>query len=137
MSHQIPESVLSSPPNSKAPSADSALKFTYVENPFSFAVSRTGPNSDSVLFNTSGAQLIFESQYVRLRTQIPDDANLYGFGEHSDSFRLNTTNYTRTFWNSESAIHPASFQFQLALTPCISTTCTAAATEFSCAIRTG
>jgi alpha-glucosidase len=43
--------------------------------------------------------LVFESQYVRLRTTLPSDPNLYGLGETSDSFRLETDDYYRTLWN--------------------------------------
>ena len=39
--------------------------------------------------------MIFESQYLGLRTSLPPDPNLYGLGEHTDLFRLNTTNYTQ------------------------------------------
>jgi alpha-glucosidase len=39
---------------------------------------------------------VFENQYLRLRTSLPDAPRLYGIGEHTDGFQLNTTNYTRT-----------------------------------------
>ena len=61
---------------------------------------------DEVLFDTSAAALVFESQYVRLRTSLPDDPYLYGLGEHSDPFRLNTTDYIRTLWNQDSYAIP-------------------------------
>jgi len=54
-----------------------------------------------VLFDTSAASLVFESQYVRLRTSLPESPSLYGLGEHTDPFMLNTTNYTRTIWNRD------------------------------------
>ena len=72
--------------------------FNYTENPFTFAVSR--PNGE-VLFNTSGSPMVFESQYLRLRTSLPKNPNLYGLGEHSDHFRLNSSNYTRTMWSRD------------------------------------
>ncbi|KAI0487499.1 galactose mutarotase-like domain-containing protein [Xylaria cf. heliscus] len=81
---------------------DADLQLT--EKPFSFPVPRT--DSEEVLFNTNGTKLIFESQYVHLRTQLPKNPNLYGFGEHSDSFRLPTDNYRRTLWNAESSFSP-------------------------------
>lgn len=37
-----------------------------------------------------------------MRTSLPDDPYLYGLGEHTDPFRLNTTNYIRTLWNRDS-----------------------------------
>lgn len=98
------ESVLARPTNGGGPSVDSLLQFTFVENPFSFAITRKASNS--TLFNTTGTQLIFESQYVRLRTSLPPNPNLYGLGEHSDSFRLETQDYQRVFWNSESPYIP-------------------------------
>jgi alpha-glucosidase len=75
-----------------------------VEKPFSFTVKRK--ENGEVLFDTSAAQLIFETQYVRLRTKLPENPNLYGLGEHSDSFRLTTQNYQRVMWNSESPFIP-------------------------------
>ena len=76
------------------------MQFKYKEEPFSFSVTR--PGSGEVLFDTSAASLVFESQYLRLRTRLPDHPNLYGLGEHSDSFRLKTSNYTRTLWSQDS-----------------------------------
>ena len=67
------------------------------EDPFSFRVTRT--STKEVLFDSSSASLIFESEYLRLRTSLPVDPNLYGLGENSDSFRLPTSNYFHTFWN--------------------------------------
>ena len=79
--------------------ADSSLQFVLVEEPFSFSVKRTATNE--TIFDTSAAQLIFESQYLRLRTALPTNPNLYGLGEDTDPFRLNTTNYTRTLWSRD------------------------------------
>jgi alpha-glucosidase len=102
--YQIQEAVLPRPSGHGVLAKDSAIKFALTEDPFSFSISRT--DSDEVLFNTNGTKLIFESQYVYLRTQLPKDPNLYGLGEHSDSFRLSTKNYQRTFWNAESPFLP-------------------------------
>jgi len=77
----------------------SALEFQMVENPFSFSVVRA--DNKEVIFNTAGAPLIFESQYLRLRTSLPDNPSLYGLGEDTDPFRLNTTEYTRTLWSRD------------------------------------
>lgn len=76
------------------------LAFEYEENPFSFSVKRSGGDGE-VLFDSSAAGLVFESQYVRLRTSLPDSPSLYGLGESTDPFMLNTTNYTRTIWNRD------------------------------------
>lgn len=82
------------------PPKKAALQFTWTEDPFSFAVLRR--DSQEVLFNSSGWPMVFETQYVRIQTKLPNEPNLYGLGEHSDSFRLETSNYTRTLWNAES-----------------------------------
>ncbi|KAF2193755.1 glycoside hydrolase family 31 protein [Zopfia rhizophila CBS 207.26] len=102
--YQVQEDVLPRPKNDKALSSGAALQFDLVEKPFSFTVTRK--ENDEVLFDTSGTQLIFESQYVRLQTRLPNDPNLYGLGEHSDSFRMTTRNYQRVMYNSESPFIP-------------------------------
>lgn len=95
----MPESVFPRPGGSSSASAN-RLRFDYTASPFSFQVSRR--DTHEVLFDTSAAPLVFESQYVRLRTKLPQDPYLYGLGEHSDAFRLNTTSYVRTLWNQDS-----------------------------------
>jgi alpha-glucosidase len=34
-------------------------------------------------------------------TDLPSNPNLYGLGEHTDTFRLPTVNYTRTLWSRD------------------------------------
>lgn len=102
--YQIPESVFSRPGKGEQDIAEPALVFNYTEDPFTFNVSRA--KTGEVLFDTSAATLVFESQYLRLRTKLPDDAYLYGLGEHSDPFRLNTTDYIRTIWSQDSYAVP-------------------------------
>jgi alpha-glucosidase len=92
---QIQESVWPRPSNDEdVDSENSALAFTWTDSPFSFAITRRATNE--TLFDTSAASLVFESQYLRLRTALPDSPHLYGLGESTDPFHLNTTNYTRT-----------------------------------------
>ena len=67
-----------------------------MERPFSFAVQRVS-NSET-LFNTSGSPLVFESQYLNVKTSLPENPYLYGLGESADPFRLNYTDYVRTLW---------------------------------------
>ncbi|KAL3467806.1 glycosyl hydrolases family 31-domain-containing protein [Aspergillus heterothallicus] len=67
---------------------------------------RPGDNK-KILSNSSGSNLVFQSQYVNLRTSLPQNPNLYGLGEHSDPLRLNITNYTRTLWNRDAYTIPA------------------------------
>ncbi|KAJ0425820.1 glycosyl hydrolases family 31-domain-containing protein [Aspergillus carlsbadensis] len=100
--YQVPEVVLPRVDIDHGHRKHSALKFGYVKEPFSFTVSR----GDEVLFDTSASNLVFQSQYLKLRTWLPDKPNLYGLGEHTDSLRLETTNYTRTFWNRDAYTVP-------------------------------
>lgn len=98
--YQVPDSVFPRPGFGEWCSPkDSKLKFDFVEDPFSFSVSRT--DTDEVLFDTTGNKLVFESQYVYLKTNLPSSPHLYGLGEHSDPFMLNTTNYTRTIFTRD------------------------------------
>ncbi|KAK5717313.1 hypothetical protein LTR15_009206 [Elasticomyces elasticus] len=103
--YQVPSSVFERPSPNGDCSADSAdIVFNYIESPFSFSVTRRSTNE--TLFDTSAASLIFESQYLRLRTSLPANPSLYGLGEHTDPFMLNTTNYTRTIWNRDAFLIP-------------------------------
>ncbi len=98
--YQIQERVLPRPKNQNTTATGAALKFAFSENPFSFNVTRR--STGEVLFDTSDSPLTFETQFLQLRTSLPQNPNLYGLGEHSDDFRLPTQGYTRTFWNAES-----------------------------------
>ncbi|KAF2126412.1 glycoside hydrolase family 31 protein [Dothidotthia symphoricarpi CBS 119687] len=98
--YQIQESIWPRPnSDDNVDPENSALSFSWTASPFSFAITRRETNE--TLFDTSAASLVFESQYLRLRTSLPDSAHLYGLGEHTDPFQLNTTNYTRTLWNRD------------------------------------
>ncbi|SPO02052.1 related to alpha-glucosidase b [Cephalotrichum gorgonifer] len=102
--YQVPESVVPRPGGSSAADTHN-LKFQYTEQPFSFSIVRA--DTEEVLFDTSSVPLVFESQYLRLRTSLPDDPFLYGLGEHTDPFRLNTTDYIRTLWNRDAYSIPS------------------------------
>ncbi|CAG8954839.1 hypothetical protein HYFRA_00008524 [Hymenoscyphus fraxineus] len=102
--YQVPESVFPRP-TEQAGNSSASILFKYTESPFSFSVVRA--QSGEILFDTSAASLVFESQYLRLRTALPDSPNLYGMGEHADPFRLNTTNYIRTLWSQDAYGIPA------------------------------
>lgn len=98
--YQVPESVFPRPEFAHShTSTKSALKFSFTRYPFAFSVSRK--DTGDVLFDTAGSNLIFQSQYLYLRTSLPEEPNIYGLGEHSDPFRLNTTDYVRTIWNRD------------------------------------
>ncbi|KAF2025355.1 alpha-glucosidase-like protein [Setomelanomma holmii] len=97
---QLQESVWPRPSDSGNATPDSSdLAFSWTNNPFTFAISRKANNE--TLFNSSAAPFVFENQYLRLRTSLPDSPSLYGLGESTDPFQLNTTNYTRTLWNRD------------------------------------
>lgn len=98
--YQVPESVLPRPQasNSSSPN-NTALQFIWTENPFSFAVVRRDTNA--TIFDTTGQAIVFESQYLRLRTALPPNPNLYGLGEHSNAFLLSRSNGIRTLWSRD------------------------------------
>ncbi|KAJ5715258.1 alpha-glucosidase, partial [Penicillium malachiteum] len=102
--YQVPTSVLSRPNNTGANPSKADLEVTIIEDPFSFKVTRRS-NGD-VLFDTSGHNIVFESQYLGLRTSLPDSPNLYGLGESTDPFPLETTNYQRTLWSRDAYLTP-------------------------------
>lgn len=98
--YQVPDEVFPRPGYGQWCSPkDSKLQFDFQADPFSFSVSRT--DTGEVLFDTSGDKLVFESQYVYLKTQLPEEPHIYGLGEHSDNFMLNATNYTRTIYTRD------------------------------------
>ncbi|KAI9643773.1 hypothetical protein NHQ30_007122 [Ciborinia camelliae] len=97
--YQVPESAFTRPAASTVDSTNANIKFNHVDSPFSFSITRV--KTGEVLFDSSAANLVFESQYLRLRTKLPSNPNLYGLGEHSDAFRLNTTDYIRTLWSRD------------------------------------
>ena len=92
-------------PGGQTPLANNKLKFTYTSSPFTFKISRS--SSGEVLFDTSASPMVFESQYLHLRTKLPTSPSLFGLGEHSDSWRLPTENYTRTLWARDSGALPS------------------------------
>jgi len=94
--YEVPESVLPRPEESS--SSNPNILFKWTTSPFAFSVVRA--DSGETLFDLSGP-LVFEEQYLRVRTSLPNDTNLYGLGEHTDGLRLPTFNYTRTLWNRD------------------------------------
>ncbi|KAK2755518.1 hypothetical protein FQN54_006458 [Arachnomyces sp. PD_36] len=95
--YQIPKDLLAMPESEEFDGSGDFV-FSLQQKPFAFSVTRK--SNDQVLFNTTGQALIFESQYLRLRTSLPDDPNIYGLGESSDPFRHDPQNYTHVDWNS-------------------------------------
>jgi alpha-glucosidase len=52
-------------------------------------------------FRPTNSPIIFEPQYLRIKTSIPANANIYGLGEHSNTFRIPTDNTTLTLWSRD------------------------------------
>ncbi|KAJ3553233.1 hypothetical protein NP233_g12693 [Leucocoprinus birnbaumii] len=99
--YEVPESVFPRPDASAPVSPDSAaIRFNFTTSPFSFSIVRS--STDEVLFSTASFPLIFEPQYLRLKTILPDNPNIYGFGEHTNPFRLPPDNLTLTLWSRDS-----------------------------------
>jgi alpha-glucosidase len=101
--YQVPDFVVPRPSGSSSSEA-SLLDVTVEEEPFSFAIKRKSNGEE--IFNTKGSDFVFEDQYWKLRTSLPDNPNLYGLGEHTDSLRLPTSNYVRTMWARDAGAVP-------------------------------
>ncbi|KAG8963174.1 hypothetical protein FRC03_003321 [Tulasnella sp. 419] len=97
--YEVPEEVFDRPAPSKFDSKKADIKFGYTKSPFSFTITRA--STGEVLFDSSAAPLVYEPQYLRLKTKVPSQANIYGLGEHTNNFRLDPSNTTRTFWNRD------------------------------------
>ncbi|KAF8162646.1 alpha-glucosidase [Crassisporium funariophilum] len=99
--YEIPESVFPRPNSRRTSSPKSAaIGFNYTASPFSFSIYRT--STKEVLFSTASHPLIFEPQYLRVKTALPSNANIYGLGEHTNPFHLPTDNTTLTLWSRDS-----------------------------------
>lgn len=105
--YEVPESAFPRPQTKGGVTADSAaIQFNYTKSPFSFSIFRSSTNE--VLFTTASHPIIFEPQYWRVKTTSPSaSANFYGLGEHTNGFRLNPFNTTRTLWNLDNPSVPA------------------------------
>lgn len=98
--YEVPDSVFPRPKSSPlANSLSSSIKFDYTASPFSFSIYRAATRE--VLFSTKDHPLIFEPQYLRVKTSLPANANIYGFGEHTNPFRLPPDNTTLTLWSRD------------------------------------
>ncbi|KAG8913947.1 hypothetical protein FRC02_005229, partial [Tulasnella sp. 418] len=97
--YEVPEEAFERPSPSKIDSKKADIKFKYTKSPFSFTIYRS--STGEVLFDSSAAPLVYEPQYLRLKTKLPSQANIYGLGEHSNNFRLDPTNTIRTLWNRD------------------------------------
>ncbi|KAI8142898.1 alpha glucosidase [Fennellomyces sp. T-0311] len=86
-------------PKLRKPAKKLNYEFKYAENPFGFQVIRK--SDKAVIFDTTDYPLVFEDQYLEITTAVPDDANIYGFGETTlpnfrrDNVKNVTTIYAR------------------------------------------
>ncbi|KAF9009726.1 glycoside hydrolase family 31 protein [Cyathus striatus] len=98
--YEVPESVVPRPNATLGVISKSAnIQFEYTTSPFTFAVKRK--QTGEVLFTTANNPIIFEPQYLRVKTSLPNSPNIYGLGEHTDPFRLPPENTTRTLWSRD------------------------------------
>ncbi|KAI5782030.1 alpha-glucosidase [Peziza echinospora] len=74
-----------------------------VGQPFSFTVQRK--STGETLFTTTHTTLVFQPQYIRLKTHLPQTSQIYGLGETQDEWNLhvpfpgdNVTATVRTMW---------------------------------------
>ncbi|KAJ7700869.1 alpha-glucosidase [Mycena rosella] len=98
--YEVPESVLPRPSSASPVSPKSAaIKFNYTTSPFGFSILRT--STSEVLFSTASHPIIYESQYLRVKTNLAANANIFGLGEHTNTFRLDPDNTTLTLWSRD------------------------------------
>lgn len=102
--HTVPDDVVQQGwPKLGSGQKESNLQFDYVEDPFSFKITRK--SDGDVLFDTTGQPLIFEEQYLRVKSKLADGSNLQGLSQHNDNLTLPIweDGYTRTLWNRDAA----------------------------------
>ncbi|KAI9262405.1 alpha glucosidase [Phascolomyces articulosus] len=91
----VPDSPMGVPRPSVLPVYTRNYEFQYTSTPsFGFQVVRK--LDDHILFDTTDTSLVFEDQYLELTTHVPEEANIYGFGETTAPFRR-THNTTAMF----------------------------------------
>ncbi|KXL49372.1 MAG: glycoside hydrolase family 31 protein [Acidomyces sp. 'richmondensis'] len=101
MSHYVLASDLVTLPQIETNSRmqDIDLQFNWGNEPtFSFTVLRK--STGDILFDTRGSVLVYENQFIEFVTQLPENYNLYGMGEHIHNFRLGN-NFTATFYAAD------------------------------------
>jgi len=115
--YEVPEFALPRPVAASVRAESADLVFNFKEQPFSFTVSRR--STGEKLFDTTGNPLVFEQQYINVATNLGSDPNIYGLGEHTESFRL-PHNVNRTLWSRDAygvpkdsnlyGVHPIYFE---------------------------
>lgn len=84
--HVVPDDVASWPEIGTSGSNNDScnLSFEWEENPFSFRITRKSDNE--TIFDTTGHALIFEQQYLRVRSALAEGSHVQGLGQHNDNF---------------------------------------------------
>lgn len=102
--YEVPPLVIQGPVNAPVDPESSLLIFNFTTwpDPFQFQILRR--STGEALFDTSHSPLIFKDKYLSLKTILPKQANIFGLGEHSGTFRFNTSEerITRTLWARDS-----------------------------------
>lgn len=98
--YQLSEAIVPRPKADHGASAsNSDLQITWSNDPtFAFTVTRKA--TGDVLFDTTGHKLVFENQFIEFVTNLPQDYNLYGLGEHIQQLRI-LPNQTMTIYASD------------------------------------
>ncbi|POV98555.1 hypothetical protein PSTT_14357 [Puccinia striiformis] len=94
--YEVPALLFPRPTVSK--SSKTALVLSYDSSPFSFTVSRR--DTREVLFSTISHPLIYRNKHIQIATRLSPNANIYGLGESTDTFRINLdgNGTRRTMW---------------------------------------
>ncbi|KAF2716784.1 glycoside hydrolase family 31 protein [Polychaeton citri CBS 116435] len=77
----------------------SDLKLTWTNEPtFQFKINRA--STDEELFSTYGTVIVFEDQFLEVKTSMVEDYNVYGLAENTHDFLLGN-NYTQVFYAAD------------------------------------
>jgi len=99
---ELPESIFPLPPRASVSEAEAKYQFSYIPNPFSFAVTRK--SDGAVLFDSNTLRsLVFKDLYVEISNKIPTNANIYGLGERVHSLRLDPQDQIYSMFTIDSA----------------------------------
>ena len=93
----VPDCVFQRPVVRPIKSSDSKFNVFIDTMNRNFYLTRKGEDNNP-LFGFSFASLVFKEQYVEVNVKVPENANIYGFGEVIDSFRRNPNNSTTTIF---------------------------------------
>lgn len=103
ISHYVTPPTLVSQPGINADAENTVpmndLLFVHGNDPtFWFKVLRKSTSDQ--LFSTQGNKLVFQNQFVELKSPLPEDYNLYGLGETIRPLRL-SNNFTKTMYAAD------------------------------------